>query len=490
MSKRQAVYDADNFRFIITPYEEGDSVTPGALLRIIHKWVEQRSKYNLKWMAEFLGLNKATDAFKATYAKAYCPRNHPELEDLIAIDVNRHEVYLYHHEHKPANVLKQHVGPTISNKEDEKQNVIAGIPTKISTRVTVVDSVSRMLTMTLKPTGGYLLGLQDLNLCQPDSTYQVVGSAKTLNNLLKNIHFVGTEAGDGVLTVTVDDGAKESTSKFTVDVRLKIAEGTSVAVASVKLPEDPKATLNEFVLFDPITIEDEDGRQCELRMTPFGCNITGFKNFLGTLVPGKVRKMVGRPETINADIAKLQVKALQENAQLGMEFISGTTRQILYLVFEVSESEGAEGGEGGTETPQGQNTTPETPTTPAEPTPQEPTTPEEPATTEDVEMIPSAPASVEGVIGQDTAVAISFSGTRTTKSVVELTTDCGDFVGTATGGIYKNSVSLENAPTTLNNKLADLKLRISAATGSITLNYVGDNGAARTVVIPVTGTEA
>ena len=47
MSKRQAVYDADNFRFIITPYEEGDSVTPGALLRIIHKWVEQRSKIKI-----------------------------------------------------------------------------------------------------------------------------------------------------------------------------------------------------------------------------------------------------------------------------------------------------------------------------------------------------------------------------------------------------------------------------------------------------------
>lgn len=476
MSKRQAVYDADNFRFIITPYEEGDSVTPGALLRIIHKWVEQRSKYNLRWMADFLGLNKATDAFKATYAKAYCPRNHPELEDLVAIDVDKHEVYFYHHEHKPANASKQHVGPTIANKEDELQNVIAGIPAKISTRVTIVDSVSRMLTMTLKPTGGYVLGLQDINLCQPNMTYQVVGSAKTLNNLLKNIHFVGTEAGNGVLSIAVDDGAGETTSKFTTDVRVKIAEGATVAVASVKLPESAKATIGEFVKFDAIEIEDEDGRPCELRMTPFGCNITGFKNFLGTLVPGKVRKMVGRPETINADIANLEVKALQENAQLGMEFISGTTRQLLYLVFDVTDEAPVEES--------GEELAPE-------PTPTPTTEPEQQQEVADTEMILSAPEAVEGVQGgEDVAVAISFSGTRTTKSVVELIGEGVEFVGTATSGIYTDTISLENAPTTLNNKLADLRIRITQPSGSIVINYVGDNGADRTVTIPVTGNPA
>ena len=104
------------------------------------------------------------------------------------------------------------------------------------------------------------------------------------------------------------------------------------ATASVKLTADS-------VLTPAVTVSDADNKEFELHITPFGCNIFGFKNSIHAVTPGTMYVTAGTPDEINADIAKMSVYAYQTNAQIAYELVWDTTKIRKYLALTVSDGE-------------------------------------------------------------------------------------------------------------------------------------------------------
>ena len=346
--KLQAVLDAENFRYIISPLKPGNQMDVKTIFRTI------KDSTLLKWreIADFAGLRSASLAFRVAYLNNIRPEV-IALSEYMVIDVSGNCAYFYDHEHKPASVAAPYVGPTITNNEAASNTVTENIPAKLTSRVTITDPLNRQLILQLAPTNGYIIGLNDLNLCNPDTVYQITGSPKTLNSILRRIHFVACAAGTGQIIITVKDPKSDAVAAIaTTTVACTITAAVVESIPTITPPEAPTVTLNKASSFDPIKVADEDGKMLTVRITPFGCNLVNFKNYLGILEPGQVREIYGRPETINADLANVQVIALSENAQIAIELLCGKTRLLDYVVFTVDDGEGGEEGEGGEPEPE------------------------------------------------------------------------------------------------------------------------------------------
>lgn len=350
-ARPRAVFDRDNHRFIISPLLPTGRMTLSDAFRAIKESPFERKKISWRAIGKFMNISQS-HAFKV----AYCTKRdgyiiRKALIPYLVIDEAKGEAYLYDYLHKPESVVPTHVGPLLINGEAEKQTITQEIPTKVSSRVRVKYPFSASLVMTLKPQNGYLLGIKDVVIAPPNVVYKVTGSASALTDLLTRLHFVAVEPGDATLTIAVDDGAKAITSVVSTTVSITVEEGEKISVPELALPEAPKATIHEESKFDPIKINDEDGKLFQFRITPFGCKIIGFKNNLHPLMPGQVSNLYGRAETINEDIANLSIIPYQENAQIGIELISGTFKLREYIVFDIAVPEEPEDEEESTEDP-------------------------------------------------------------------------------------------------------------------------------------------
>lgn len=358
----KAYYDPEQFRFVITPlFPRGVMPLHKAFVAIKNSKDDMGHHITWKDLAAFCGITQS-EAFKVAYCS---PSNNcaarKHLQPYLVIDVDRNVAYFYRRDKMPEGIKPIHIGPKLINTEGE-QTIVEKIPTKVISRVKVVYPYTDSLIMTLQPDNGYLLGVKDITLAQPNHTYVVAGSARTLTDMLTRIHFVATQAGDASVLITINDGSNQPGGIVSTTVRVKVAEGVSISVPELIVPENQKAILLEESSFDSIQVKDEDQKFMQLRITPFGCKIINFANNIHPLLPGNVRNVYGRPDTINEDIAHLAIVPSQENAQIGLELICDTTKIRKYMRFEVAVpgSEEEEGDEPDNQTPDTDSNTPPT----------------------------------------------------------------------------------------------------------------------------------
>ena len=332
--KITAILDEEKHRYVITPLKNGETMDVPCVFRAIF------STTNAKWkdIAAFAGLKRSNFAFRVAY-KTNSPRELEDLNPFLVVDVSKQEAYFYDSEHKPEQAAAPYVGPTITNKEDTTRELTTFVPAKVTSRVTVADENDVALTMKVTPTNGYLLGINDVNIALPNTAYVVRGHAKSLNSLLRQMHFIATESGNGQVIVSVDDGAGEVDSIASTTVKFTIVKGAEVSVPTLNIPASPTATLDTYVTVSGLTVADKDNKLMELRLTPFGANLTGFTHSVGVVSSGYSKSVYGRPEVINAQIANLQIKALQENVQLCAELFCGKTQISKYIKFTVGSTD-------------------------------------------------------------------------------------------------------------------------------------------------------
>ena len=328
--KFSAVLDAENFRYIIKPLRADGTLSISDALYAIKK-VTHSSYAEL---ATFLGLKNANRIFKIIYLSA--PRaDYVNASKFLSIDVDNQCAYLYDKDHQPAIVEQPHVGPSIINNEPDTQTVTESVPALVTSRINIADVYDRQLTMIITPKGGYVLGISDVNLCSPNVPYQVTGNKRSLNRLLKQIHFVSTEAGNASLDISIDDNAGKVTSKVSTTVTISVTAAAKISIPELTAPSAITATQGVITPVPGISVSDTDGKILELRVAPFGCEVSGFKSLLFPIKEGETRSTGGVPETLNAEIANLQVKPVKLQAFVGLELVYDKTRITKYVPIDV-----------------------------------------------------------------------------------------------------------------------------------------------------------
>lgn len=467
ITKQKAVYDSENFRYVVSPLTNDATISVQQVLRVI----KNTTLISWKQLTEFAGLRSQSDCFKICYTSNKRQSLLEKLSEYLTIDVDNNRAYFYDKDHKPASALPVHVSPVIKNLEPTPQTVYTLVPAKVLTRLTIQDPLDRILVMTLTPTNGYLLGIKDITISKPGMSYVVTGSKKTLNELLDHIHFVGTVAGSGSVVISVDDREEDIASVSSTTVSFTIAASTVPSVPSIVLPEDQTVTLNKLSAFDAIEVVDTDKKVMEFNITPFGCVVEGFKSYLYSLHQGEVRTIYGRPKTINEEIAKLKVTALQENAQLGVVLKCGKTTLRQYLKFTVEE-----------ESANQQQQEPQQPANPS--------TPQQPVVTPTVSEITAEfdKESYSGAVGTNEALSIILIGDGDSNLSMDITVDGGvlsngDHSIAIDGSSSATKITVSGTVDELQAKLETMTL-VYAKSGSIKLEF-NDT----TVVVPITVTD-
>ena len=171
-NKVKAVLDEDNNRYILSPIPE-TGITIGDALKAI----KSSTKISWRKIATFCGLQNQTIAFKV----AYVARKFEEkttLSNFLVISGDK--AYLYDKDHRPASSNPTHIKATISKSSDSLIKVTEDIPTKVTSRVTIADPLNRVLKMTVTPENGYIIGMNDINISNPDVAFVANGTPKTL----------------------------------------------------------------------------------------------------------------------------------------------------------------------------------------------------------------------------------------------------------------------------------------------------------------------
>lgn len=447
--KFSAVLDAENFRYIIKPLRADGTLSISDALYAIKK-ITHCSYADL---ASFLGLKNANRIFKIIYLSA--PRaDFVNASKFLSIDVDNQCAYLYDKDHQPEAVTPPHVGPSIVNNEPATQTVTESVPALVTSRINIADVYDRQLTMVITPKGGYVLGIADVNLCSPNVPYQVTGNKRSLNRLLKQIHFVSTEAGNASLDISIDDGAGKVTSKVSTSVTISVAAAAKISIPELTIPGTISAVQGEITPIPGISVSDTDGKILELRVAPFGCEVSGFKSLLFPIKEGETRSTGGVPETLNAEIANLQVKPVKLQAFVGLELIYDKTRITKYVPIDV--------------------------TLPEDDTDAEAEVAEVKAVSEEPEVV-AAPtvkivsASVSAKSSESVALGISFDGADDAK--IEAVLACsGCSITKLTTGADITSGNKRNLIGTLaemNEKIKDAQIVVGDGNGTVTLTYAG-----------------
>lgn len=339
-------YESSEFCYVIEALDTANRIRHILDLNVpkVLRLMMKKMNMNYRQVAEFCNLDRSNKVFRLAYTTHL--GNH-QLDDMtrlnqyLTIDTDSGTAKFFHHDHKPDAVPDTHIGPVIRCTEESNLPVTERVPIKVTTRVVIEDPLERILTMSLTPTNGYLLGVNDLNLCSPNTAYVISGAAPALNDLLRRIHFVGVAAGSGKIEIKVNDNEAKENSEAVANVTLNIAAGVKVSIPTLTVPEEAiVAPLKVDTKITPaITVADDDNKLLSLRIYPYNCEVYGWKSYGGYISYGQNRVTIGRPEVINNDIANLFVRTQATNAQLGLELVCGKTMIRDYVIFDVSETE-------------------------------------------------------------------------------------------------------------------------------------------------------
>lgn len=289
-------------------------------------------------IAKFCGLADQTVAFRVAYvSKTFAVKR--SLSEYLTFEGDT--AYLYHHDHKPASATEIHVPVTVANQTPRSYEITERVPVKLAGRVTLTDPLERQLTMRITPLNGYVLGASDINLCNPNQSVTVNGTAKVLNNKLHSLYFVGWQPGDAQLEIIIDDNGGNNDSVTTVTIEAEVVHGETISIPEITMPESINGEAGKEVKLPAIKITDEDGKLLELQVTPFGCEVFGFKNYLHVIPSGEVRLITGRPDVVSADVANLTVRIPEDakRAALGVQIVCKKTVISKYLIINLNGSE-------------------------------------------------------------------------------------------------------------------------------------------------------
>lgn len=327
-----ATLDTGGIFYTISPLLPGNRMTVTRALRTIR----ESTGRTWKQIGEFIGIDKQSIAFGIAYgsrASEYIERY--GLNQYLVIDSEQNKAYLYRHDHKPESIPVPHVGPTITNREAESQSCIAGVPSVVTSRITVKDPLDRILKMNLVVTNGRIIGLTEFDI-KDINEYALEGKYSTLNRTLKKIAFVPTAEGDASINITVDDNEGESDSTATTTVKLTVKAGVVESVPTINLPEEnPVIKQNQRSKFTPVTFTDADDKIMQLTITPIGCRLIGFKTYAHAVENGENFIRMGKVDDFNSNIANLEVIALKDAAQIAFELKYGATIIRDHLIFTV-----------------------------------------------------------------------------------------------------------------------------------------------------------
>lgn len=459
-----AVLDEDNHRYVISPLNPNKTITVSAIFRIIKKYTH----CPFKTLAEFAGLRSSSDAFKVAYStREYLTH---QLSQYLVIDVDKNEAYFYDHKHKPAGVIPPHIGPSIENNEPEV-TITEKIPFKATTRVKIVDTLDRSLTLSITTTNGYILGISDSQACVNGSTYQVSGYAKSLNYLLKHSHFIGYAPGPASITIKVDDRAGHTSSVVSTTVALTVQAGEVISVPTLTVPKNLSVVLDKYTKVPGIEVADADNKYMELKISPFGCKVVGFKDILEIFEPGQQYIAYGRPGRLNSLIENIQVVAFSTQAALGVELIYEKTKIRDYAIFNVTQKE--ESGESGESGEPVANDTPEN----QDPAALSDTPVESEETPASEPVVPSLYVTDTEVIGDqetDIPLGVTVLGIDDQKVAVSIKpTKCSISVDGKTI-LANNTFNLEGTVAAVNAKLASATLKVGAEDGGKVEITLGD----------------
>lgn len=428
----KVVLDSVNQRFIYSPLPNNKQISVGAILRAIRN---NFPTLDWKFLTNFLGLKNSSEVFKVTYVGNISSSLKAKVQDLLVIDQMKNEAYLYSVSNKPEVVKPPHVGPLIVGVENS-YTVKTGVPTKIASRLKIKEAYDKFHTMRIRPTGGYILYKNSLPYAS-DTEIVISGTVKTLNEVLTDINFMAVTEGSGNVVISVDDNMREPSSITSTTISITIERGEAVSIPVINLPEEkPSVSLKNFCSFTPVTVSDDDNKLLTLKMTPFDCNIAGFKTYLFSVKPGKMRTVQGTPEYLNEEIAKLKVYPLNEKACIGIQLICGKTKLTEYLNFEVDMS-GA-------------------------PMPEE--------------LIPDmtqATSSYDGVTGESTPMGIQFTGERTDNFTVEFHANGASLTGfTSNASENVSKKTITGTIEQINREIANAKVVFGEEeTGSVNVSY-------------------
>ena len=317
MSKQTAILDVKNFRYVITPLKPGNVCTvPDALRAIINST-------ELRWreISEYFGLKNANRSFRLAYCqpKDKISEDLEYLQEYLVIDTSNNQAYLYDKEHKPAQVIPPHVGPTITSGE-ARLTVVAGTPELFATRVVIDDPLNRVLMMTVTPSGGYIVS--DFDNVVPDAgvARTFTGYKKSLNNILKHLRFVGVGNGSASVNIAIDDRESNVASTTSVAVSITVKAAQEISTPTLTVPASVSSEINKYVDLKSITVADTDNKVLAVRFSPFNCQLHGFASSIDIVESGKTKVVTGLPAKLTEEFAKLIVMPLiVGDASLGVE---------------------------------------------------------------------------------------------------------------------------------------------------------------------------
>lgn len=317
MSKQTAILDEDNFRYIITPLKPGNVCTVPDALRAIKNSTE------LHWreISEYFGLKNANRSFRLAYCqpKDKISEDLEYLQEYLAIDTGESQAYLYEKDHKPAQVVPPHVGPTITSGETGL-TVVAGTPELFATRVVIDDPLNRVLTMTVTPSGGYIVSDFDNVVPEAGDARSFTGYKKSLNHILKHLRFVGVGNGSASVNIAIDDREGDPASTSSVAVTITVEAAKEISTPTLIVPASVSSEINKYVDLKTVTVADTDNKVLAVRFSPFNCQLCGFASSIDIVESGKTKVVTGLPEKLNAEFAKLIVMPLiVGDASLGVE---------------------------------------------------------------------------------------------------------------------------------------------------------------------------
>lgn len=335
LKKPTAKLDSLNNRYIISPLSVDGTITVGAILRAI------KSSTHLSWrdIADWCGIRDSSDAFKLAFTKSL-RKERARLSEYITISGN--DAYFYDQDHKPVSPTATVRHASITNGEKDVVSVTANRAAKFATRITVLDTEDRALKLTISAVNGYVSSTDDDITIQNKAVVTVTGGTKKINSLLRALVIVCPKTGEASVKFVLDDLTGGVDALSTTEVPILVSEEKAESVPELTIPASVTAKLAaDTVLTPAITVSDDDNKELELHITPFGCNIFGFKNNIHAVTPGTMYITSGTPDNINADIAQMSVYAYQESAQIAYELVCNGTKIRKYLVLTVSSGETA-----------------------------------------------------------------------------------------------------------------------------------------------------
>ena len=330
MKKPVARLESLNNRYIISPLSVDGTITVGAVLRSI------KLSTHLRWreIADWCGLRDSSDAFKLAFTRSL-RKERARLSEYITISGD--QAYFYDKDHKPAMPAATVRHASITNGESDIISAVVNRATKFATRVTVLDTEDRALSLTITATNGYVSSIDSDVTIQNKAKITVTGDTKRLNALLRSIVVVCPTVGEASVKIVLDDLTGGASAVNAIEIPILVEEQPVESIPELNIPESVTVKLaTDSVITPAVTVSDKDNKELELHITPFGCNIFGFKNNIHAVNPGSMYITSGTSDEINADIAKVSAYAYQDNAQIAYELICGTTKIRKYLILTVS----------------------------------------------------------------------------------------------------------------------------------------------------------